>query len=47
MVPASTSARPQSKAARSTPSKSPSPRPSSSRRKRDRTSQSACGSQLP
>ena len=47
MVPASTSARPQSKAARSTPSKSPSPRPSSSRRKCDRTSQSACGSQLP
>ena len=46
-LPASTSARPQSKAARSTPSKSPSPRPSSSRRKRDRTSQSACGSQLP
>ena len=44
---ASTSARPQSRAARSTPSKSPSPRPSSSRRKRDRTSQSACGSQLP
>ena len=47
MVPASTSARPQSRAARSTPSKSPSPRPSSSRRKRDRTSQSADGSQLP
>ena len=47
MVPASISARPQSRAARSTPSRSPSPRPSSSRRKRDRTSQSACGSQLP
>ena len=47
MVPASTSARPQSRAARSTPSRSPSPRPSSSRRKRDRTSQSADGSQLP